>query len=42
MVGDISGTPWMLMSVRDVLREVFATLVARPDAIIAGSEGSIV
>jgi len=33
--GDVSGTSWMLVSVRDLLREVFATLIARPDAIIA-------
>ena len=35
ITGDVSGTPWMLMSVRDLLREVFAALVDRPDAIIA-------
>ena len=33
--GDVSGTSWMVMSVRDLLREVFAALVDRPDAIIA-------
>jgi aminoglycoside 3-N-acetyltransferase len=33
--GKVSGTRWMLVSVRDLLREVFATLVACPRAIIA-------
>jgi aminoglycoside 3-N-acetyltransferase len=33
--GDLSGTPWMLVSVRNLLREVFAALIRRPDAIIA-------
>ncbi len=35
MAGDVSGTRWMLVSARDLLREVFATLIERPDAIIA-------
>ena len=35
MAGDVSETPWRLMSVRDLLREVFAALIDRPDAIIA-------
>ncbi len=35
MAGDVSGTRWMLVSVRDLLREVFAALIARPDAILA-------
>jgi aminoglycoside 3-N-acetyltransferase len=42
VAGDIAGTPWMLVSVRDLLREVFATLIARPDAIIACPGGSAV
>ncbi len=33
--GEVSGTPWLLVSLRDLLREIFATLIARPDAIIA-------
>ncbi len=33
--GDVDGTRWMLTSVRDLLREVFAALIERPDAIIA-------
>jgi aminoglycoside 3-N-acetyltransferase len=33
--GEVAGTRWMVVAVRDLLREVFATLVARPDAIIA-------
>jgi aminoglycoside 3-N-acetyltransferase len=35
IAGEVAGTRFMLTSVRDLLREVFATLVARPDAIIA-------
>ena len=35
MSGEISGTRWMLISLRDLLREVFATLIERPDTIIA-------
>ena len=37
MAGDVSGARWMLVSVRDLLREVFAALIDRPDAIIARS-----
>jgi len=33
--GEIAGTPWMVTSLRDLLEEVFQTLVDRPDAIIA-------
>jgi len=33
--GNVAGTSWMLMALRDLLCEVFATLVARPDAILA-------
>jgi aminoglycoside 3-N-acetyltransferase len=33
--GDLAGTRWMLVSVRDLLRDVFAVLIERPDAIIA-------
>jgi aminoglycoside 3-N-acetyltransferase len=36
LTGVVAGTPWMLVSVRDLLREVFATLVESPRAIIAG------
>jgi aminoglycoside 3-N-acetyltransferase len=35
IAGEVAGTRFMLMSVRDLLREVFATLIARPDAILA-------
>jgi aminoglycoside 3-N-acetyltransferase len=35
LAGDVAGTRWMVVSVRDLLREVFATLIERPDAIIA-------
>src|SRR2546427_11228145 len=33
--GEVAGTRWMLTSVRNLLREVFAALVERPDTIIA-------
>lgn len=33
--GEVAGTRWMMTSVRNLLREVFAVLVRRPDAIIA-------
>ncbi len=32
--GEVSGTPWLLVSLRDLLREVFARLVEQPDAIL--------
>ena len=33
--GEISGTPWLLVSLRDLLREIFARLIEQPDAILA-------
>src|SRR5437899_6371072 len=33
--GEVAGTRWMLTSVRNLLREVFAALVERPDTIYA-------
>lgn len=36
LVGDVEGTRWMLVAVRELLREVFAALVERPTALIAG------
>ncbi len=35
IASDLAGTSRMLVSVRDLLREVFATFIARPDAILA-------
>jgi aminoglycoside 3-N-acetyltransferase len=32
--GEISGTPWLLVSLRDLLREIFARLIERPDSIV--------
>jgi aminoglycoside 3-N-acetyltransferase len=33
--GEVAGTRWMLTSLRDLLREVFAALIERPDATLA-------
>ncbi|HMH53259.1 MAG TPA: AAC(3) family N-acetyltransferase [Candidatus Acidoferrum sp.] len=33
--GEVAGTRWRLTSVSDLLREVFAALIARPDATLA-------
>lgn len=33
--GEVADTRWMLVSVRDLLREVFAALIERPDATLA-------
>jgi len=32
--GEIGGTPWVLMKEQDLLREVFAALIERPDATL--------
>jgi aminoglycoside 3-N-acetyltransferase len=32
--GEIGGVPWALVKASDLLREVFAALIARPDATI--------
>jgi aminoglycoside 3-N-acetyltransferase len=36
VAGEVAGTPWRLVSARDLLREVFAALVQCPTAILAG------
>jgi aminoglycoside 3-N-acetyltransferase len=35
LAGDVEGTRWMLVSVRELLREVFAALVECPTALLA-------